>query len=145
MSVGINKRIRPTLYELPPACNQPSVLTGRTLGAQFGDSTRIQLILAVVVVLAVESFATQRKLVTGHQVFGAHAAPEAVDVEDLISGPHHHVRAAERFGALAALGAEQPGTGRHAECQTQLPELISDRPLRNQEKGMHRLVYCVTY
>ena len=109
MIISSSRNTVPTLYRYLYAVPRISVLTGGTLGTQFGDgAARVQLVLAVVVVLAVERVAAQRKLVAGNQMLGAHTAPETVDVEDLIARPHHHVGAAEQLGALAALGAEQP-------------------------------------
>ena len=61
------------------------------------------------VVLAEELVVAQRVLVAGHQLLLARRALEALEVEDLVLGPHHIVALAKGPQTLVALGTKQPG------------------------------------
>lgn len=62
----------------------------------------------VVVLLAVQRAPfPQRELVAGHQLPGALATPETLDVVNFTFRSHHEIVFAERAAAFVALGAEQ--------------------------------------
>ena len=58
-------------------------------------AARVVVVGHLVVVLAEEAVVAEGELVAGHQLALARRAAEALDVVDLVFGPHHKVRPAE--------------------------------------------------
>ena len=60
------------------------------------------------VLLAEEAVGPKGELVPGHELFVTGDASKALQVENLVLGPHDEVAGPEGAAALLALGAEQP-------------------------------------